>query len=151
MPEVSLKAVMAAQNVLAPDRIGFDVHVHLTTGLVKEAVQAALDVELANLPGVQKSGKSDLPLLKIPPAGEWKGQVLIAERNQGFDVTTQLRGFGIKKSFPGHQARVTLAWGEICQWLKIRGVDLAEMVRTLPERDDVEDYVDKNPEPELEE
>ena len=36
------RMVMAAQQVLAPNHIGTDVHVHVTTGLVRDAVVAAL-------------------------------------------------------------------------------------------------------------
>lgn len=32
-----------AQNVLAPDRIGFDVNIHLSTGLVFDAVRAVVE------------------------------------------------------------------------------------------------------------
>ena len=39
------RMVQAAQQVLAPDRIGFDVHVHLTTGLVRDAILAVLDTK----------------------------------------------------------------------------------------------------------
>ena len=39
------RMVLAAQQILAPDRIGFNVHVHLTTGLVRDAILAALDAQ----------------------------------------------------------------------------------------------------------
>jgi hypothetical protein len=45
----SSQAIAAAQQKLAPDRIGFGVQIHLTTGLVVEAVQAAYDVDVSAL------------------------------------------------------------------------------------------------------